>query len=186
MEAIKTNQTKKQSPNLLNKDLFEKNPLIEKAHVDVSLTAKILIIIVQIIYILLLGFNEKIINDIETLESQVRVYETEIRDSSDLVSKTKKVIAKTEKLKKLENERMEMSSAYDKVLRYLPEEANLISSSIEKGSMNITIETKTALEVSILMSNYFSEDLAEAIILKSARLNINEKTFTTQMEVVFK
>lgn len=187
MEKTKTtNKTKKQSPNLLSSDLFKQNPIIEKTHMDISLVTKILVITTQIIYILLLGYNTFLLKNIKSLEDEVRNYKTEIQNNSEVASKIESVIKKTEELKTLEQKRNEMSFNFENIYNLLSSKTTLLSSALEENHINMTVQTNSALDISILMANYFNENIAEKIILKSAKLNTTNNTFVTEMEIHFK
>lgn len=181
-----TNKTIKQSPNLLSNDLFKQNPVIEKSHISISLIAKILVITTQIIYVLLLGYNFTLLRNIKNLENDVQGYKVEIQNNASASSEIENVIKKTQRLKSLEQERVEISTKFKNMYRLFPTGTTLASSTLEEDYIDMTIQTSDVLGVSILMSNYFEEGITEKIVLKSAQLNINDSTFTTKMEVHFK
>lgn len=186
MEQTETNKTKKQSPNLLSSDLFKQNPVIEKNHINISLIAKILIITTQITYVLLLGYNFTLLRNIESTEGTIQNHKTEIQNNNSISLEIEDVIKKTKRLKTLEQERVEINTKFKDIYRLFPTGTTLVNSTLEKDFVDMTVQTNDVLGVSILMSNYFDENITERIVLKSAQLNTNDNTFTTKMEVHFK
>lgn len=185
-KTVKVNKTKIQSPNLLNKDSLKHNPLVEKFHIKISTISKILIIFVQIVYIVLLGLNSTTSDNITKLENEIKLYETKIESKKDIINQIKQINKRVEELKKLEQNRVKLNTKFNNVLNYLPNNSNLLTTSTKDESMKINLETKNALDVSILMSNYLNENIAEKIILKSANFDISKDTFRTEMEIKFK
>ena len=177
----------RQSPNLLSPSSTSSlSQNIEKHHLTVSAVAKISIILVQTIFVILLGINTTTVSDVTQIENEVKALETQLISKAATVTRIGQIIEKTERLKVLEDTRPELSEKIRKAIEVIPPQIILTQASIKPETMEIVIETETPLDAALLINLYFNQDLASEVTLNSATLSTTTGKFITNMEVRFK
>jgi hypothetical protein len=174
------------SPNLLNTAVLPKIKTIEKHHPKISSAAKLLIIFAQVLFVAALGFNSKLVNDIASLQHEVRNLENKIIEKKGRLATIEETITKTKRLKQLESERFELTESIEGAIGLIPDQIEIVRTLTKKDTFELVIETDTALEASVLMSIYLDKDVAKEIVLKSANLSSSSDKFTTGLEIRFK
>lgn len=177
------------SPNLLNLNPNKSNSLeqnIEKHHLTIAAMAKLSIIVVQTVFVILLGVNSSTISNVGKLENEVRALETQLRNKAESTKRVQDTIRKTERLKALQAQRPLLSDKIEKALNSLPPQITLVQAAVKPDSMEVVIETQSPIEASLLISSYFNQELASQVAINSANLSTSTGRFITNMEVTFK
>src|SRR3989304_10545895 len=177
-----------QSPNLLSQNPSQSriNPIVEKHHLTFAAAAKLTIILVQAIFVVLLGFNATTISEVAKLETEVKALELQLNSKQASIELIENVIEKTEMLKVLKSERPALAARVGKALELVPPQVTVIQATIRPASMEIVVETASPVDAALVLNAYFTQGLANQITLNSANLSTTTGKFLTNMEVEFK
>lgn len=184
-EQSPENQTQPQSksPNLLQ-SVFQE-PEKEKRQFRVSKFAIGLILLIQVLFIGLSILNSSTIAKMEEMQRITNSLERAVLNKGREEAEVRDVIARTERLKSLEDSRLTFYPRVSAFVNGIPNNILLIKSYIEQEKMTLTVETDTPLIVSLLISSYFNRGFAKEIVILSANLNNNTGKFVATLEVAF-
>ncbi len=180
-------ELQQRSPNLLfSVSTNSLEPIAEKYHLKFSHISKILIVIIQVAFGVLIAWDSKTKNDVEILQKEIKSMETQLKNSSELIVNIDNTVKKIEKLKELQQTRPSMLKIVSTTINSAPNVNVITQTHIHPSSMEIVTETDTALEVSLLINNYLKDNLANEITIKAANLSKATNKYVTSMGVVFK
>lgn len=173
------------SPNLLQSTIRVQSSQTDKQQFRVSKVAFILIVLIQVLFVFLSLFNSRTISQIENTQKNIKRQEAAVLSKNFSEERIRDVLIRTETLKRLEKERVLFGPKILGFIDALPAEVFLKRSFIKENEMSLTIETKSPLEISLLIANYFDQGFAEEIIILAANLNRTEGVFVTTLEIIF-
>lgn len=175
------------SPNLLysvTSNPFA--PIIEKRHAQIATVAKVLVILVQLIFGAFIAINSKVAADISIAEKQVKELETKLIAKREQSKQVQNVIDKIEKLKKLKVSTPKLTDDVDGLMRFAPDPTIITQAYIRPSTVQISTDTVKPLEVSALISAYLEKGLASEVTIKTANMSKATGRFISTLEIKLK
>ncbi|MBI2414304.1 hypothetical protein HYV31_00460 [candidate division WWE3 bacterium] len=161
-------------------------PIIERYHIKFATVVKILVVIIQVVFLVFIAINSRIAADVSVLEKNVRALETSLTIRSKQSQEIQIVIDKITKLKKLEKTSPRLADTVFKLFKYTPNPEVLSKLDIRPSVIQISTETENPLEVSAIISSLLENNIAQEISIKTAYLSIANKKFISTLELTLK
>lgn len=173
------------SPNLLRN--YSSTDIHQELSLrDTSLRGiKIFIILVEIVLLVVIITNSIFNQSLQKLSDQVLGLAHDVEAQSFLEHEVRPYIEKPLLIKQLTNKKFIFSEKVAFLLNSLSSDVTLGNASFTTESAHLSLKIKSPLVLSLLISNYFKNPKITAVIINSASLNPEDKSFNVALEITY-
>lgn len=171
------------SPNLLRQPV--NTPFVTKHHKDITTVLKIIIVLVEAIFILTLGMNSKAKLDINALEREVDFLGKQLDQYNAVETETRDIITRTAYYQDIVSQRQLVGNNVEKSINIIPAGISIKSIKLNAEKASLKMTTNRPLQISALITKYLEDGFVKEIILETAILNKITNEFDVAMEISF-
>jgi len=196
LQDIKKNTDQKQpqeeknlSPNLLDLSLYQTTPLEEiktKSRNSALPVIALTIAGIQLTLVFFVVQHHSLNTKIRDIKENSNKLAMEIQEKKYLVQQAEEIIGKINIYKKKRSHNNLMAPHIRFAITQLPKEINLKSINFKEKTAILNAETKTPLQLALLISKYFEGDTVDTVIIRTANLVPRKNSFAITLEVNFK
>jgi hypothetical protein len=172
------------SPNLLREP---EETLAGKYQPHVISVSKIVIILTQAVFIILLGLNSKVVYTNAQKVKYINELGATLLSLSNSESEVRDVLKRTGILKNVMqiNSASNLPKKIEATFNNISPNVFLLSARVDTSKANLSLAAPSALSVSTMMARYLSIPEVKELVLNSASLNTTTGGYMVQIDLVF-
>ncbi|HSX39763.1 MAG TPA: hypothetical protein VLI92_04225 [Candidatus Saccharimonadales bacterium] len=150
-----------------------------------SLYIKLSIILVDIVFLVVLGVNITLNQRIEGYQMGISSLVNSIEGFKDTNAKAAEVTRKIALYKKVTSEQQDISGKTTFLIAHLPNDVLLREYVFENGAYTLTLEMNSPIKMAQLIANYFLNKNVKEIVISAASLDAYQSKYTIVFRVSF-
>ena len=173
------------SPNLL--DMYGTDPAANSHFISQATSSlKLFILIIPAVFLVSLFINDVTDWRIGSTKKTIERLNIEILDYNDTAAEANKIIQKIEIYKQARADHPRIASKMEFLLTNVPQDVVISEIRYQDGNLEVKAKTPRALNLALLIDNYFKDKSISEIILRSASYDQRDGLFTSEVGVVYK
>jgi len=173
------------SPNLLNSSIYQTS-LSSRTNSTFTLISKIIIILLELLFVISLVIENYIDKKITTMQEQVGVLEKNLQDKTSDIKKIENTIESINTYKQLRAKRPILSENINTVLSSIPNSTVLKHVKAQTDSVSISVDSGSPLDVALIISKFLENKDVQQIILNKVEFDVAKNLYSSDISVEFK